>query len=352
MLTVEKPKPPVSANPLEEAVRIHRNCALAEKSCYSSISMGRFCEEGLGVARDLGAAYQWYARAWALQGHPCAAAGMKRLAKKMKPAVLAEAKRQSAKLKSLTRPLVHLAGAWGFPDFKADRTSYARYAAVAPEAGIRRGYLMLKSLQADVEAMGWTGVNPWIIDVPELFIDGVMFGAGPDAQGKPWSEGNLAARTMPAERLRHWLAVLAADFRVDPALYSYGKAASIEELEELYRGMVLDVIYQANKHNVAGSDVIFAELNAYRGGDTDDGTLFEVVCAVEQGKPVIVLVDESPEAALNEGIFGKKNRWNVMVSGYLREHPKQVRVFHDMDRALDCLKGLLPAPTGRGRKAS
>ena len=57
-----------------------------------------------------------------------------------------------------------------------------------------------------------------------------------------------------------------------------------------------------------------------------------------QGKPVVLLVDKKAKASLGEGIFGGDNRWNMMFSGEVREHPDLYKVFHDAGEAVQYLQ--------------
>ena len=204
---------------------------------------------------------------------------------------------------------------------------------------------MLRMLEADLKALGYSPVNPWVVDLPAIFIDGVIFGVGPDLSRKPWSEGNLDAKTLPKERLLYWLDLLTADFRVEPDERRFNRAAPREELEEVYRGLAADLIYRANKATMACCDIMFADLNAYR-GDADDGTVMEVIEVVRSGKEVVVLVDENPEPSLNEGVFGRRCRWNVMISGFFKENRRLVRVRHSLDDVLRDLKAWIKNRTG------
>jgi nucleoside 2-deoxyribosyltransferase-like protein len=234
---------------------------------------------------------------------------------------------------------VYLAGAWGFPDFNANKpNTYGHYVNdVENVPAARKGFEILGLIEKDVRALGCKPVNPWTTTIPDVFIGGVMFGQGDDESSKPWSEGNLKDGTLTKDRLLYWIGEVSKNPRVHVEEYRYSPSMSFGELEEIYRNMVGDIIYRGDRRNVQKADVVFANLNAYR-GDVDDGTLWEVLAAVALNKEIIVLVDRDPEPSLGEGIFGKKNRWNMMISGYLHEHAAKVKIVHTMDDVLAILK--------------
>jgi nucleoside 2-deoxyribosyltransferase len=233
---------------------------------------------------------------------------------------------------------VYMAGAWGFPDFNADKpATYGRYVAEVKDVPVgRKGFEILGLIQKDIQKLGMKPVNPWTMTVPDKFIGGVMFGQGNDDTGKPWSDGNLKDGTMTKERLLYWIQEASKDPRVHVRDYKYSPNSSFDDLEQIYRNMVGDMIYRGDKRDVQKADIVFANLNAYR-GDADDGTLWEVLTAVALNKDVIVLVDKDPEPTLGEGIFGKKNRWNMMISGYLHEHANKTTIVNTMDEVFALL---------------
>jgi nucleoside 2-deoxyribosyltransferase len=329
---------------------------------YAHVNLGRAYELGMGAPRDATRAYVWYALA-ALLGED--STPLTALEARMAPPEIRLARRLAldaarergllraepsesdlvaadfaSVLRRLSRPRAYLAGAWGFPDFPHDRPSYGRYVEAVKSVPFAPGAEMLRLIGDDLAARGYQTLNPWIHTFPAQLLGGALFGAGVGLDGRPWSEGSLAAGTLSRESLRHWLSVLSRDFRLSAA--PLAPDASTAELEEAFRSGLGDMVYLGNKRHIAGADAVFVNLNAYR-GDADDGTLWELIRAVETGKQVVVLVDENPAATLGEPIFGSRSYWNQMINGYLKEHADRVRIFHDVDSVLDYLEEAAPA---------
>lgn len=235
------------------------------------------------------------------------------------------------------KPKVYLAGAWGFFDFNANKKAYGAYHERTKNDSGRSGLNMLKLIGEDISKMGYAVLNPWTDTIAPAYIDGVMFGEGKDLEGRPWSDGSLIAGTLSKDRLLYWISIIAKDPRVTPSEYSCSPDSQFKELEEVYRNMVGDIVYRGNKSHVENADIVFANLNAYR-GDADDGTLWEFMHALQNNKEVVVLADETPEKSLGEGIFGRNNRWNMMISGYMKENRGRVHVYHDIDDVLVFLR--------------
>jgi hypothetical protein len=338
--------------------------AAAAGAPYAHVNLGRAYETGSGTAENAALSYHWYGLA-ALLGESAASAPLRALESRMSPdevllarrlvlrraqedGLLREEPGETAlrsrdfpeELRRLARPRAYLAGPWGFPDFNHEKDAYGRrYIEAARVAPFAPGAEMLRLIAADVAALGYQVLNPWTNTFPAQLLGGVLFGAGVDLDGRPWSEGSLAAGTLSLESLRHWLAVLGRDFRVDPAAAAGLSAA---ELEEAFRSRLGDMVYRGNKRHIESADVAFVNMNAYR-GDVDDGTLWELIRALETGKEAVVLVDERPEETLGEPIFGRGSFWNQMVNGYLKEHSERVRVFHRIDDVLDYLSATTAA---------
>ena len=232
---------------------------------------------------------------------------------------------------------VYLAGHWGFPDANTDNPSYGDLGERVPP-GVpqhRKGFAMLQIFEKDLEATKRIqAVNPWHETTHPAFIDGVIFGEGKDLDGREWSHGNLEDRTMTRDQLLYWLGALSRLPFIDQAAAAYDQNMPMEELEQIYRQMIGVATYTGNKRNVEEADIVFANLNGYR-ADTDDGTLWEALRALELGKHLIVLVDKDPPKELGEGIFGKNFRHNAMVSGHFLEAQKkgQLDFVHTMDDA-------------------
>lgn len=234
------------------------------------------------------------------------------------------------------KPRVYLAGAWGFPDFDASLPSYEPWSKVdASVPDSRRGFVTLQRFEQAVEALGVQATNPWTETLNDAFIGGVMFGAGDDLDGTPWSKGSLAAGTMSRETLLHYTDELMKHPHARHDRARPGAGAPMSELENFYREAVGDLIFSGNRAHVDEADVVVANLNAYR-GDADDGTVWEALWALSHGKRLVVIVDEKAPKALGEGIFGTSFRHNAMLAGELRAASErgQAVIVHSLPEAL------------------
>ena len=246
---------------------------------------------------------------------------------------------------------VYLAGANGFPDFDAGLKSYGTFGKQVREdrsiPKFRQGFELLRRVEHEFERNGIEGRNPWTETTPMEFIEGAMFGVGVKDGVWPYGvvpnlrhpEKQVFGKFMSKADLNRF--ILEANKSKFTSIDKYGWTPHTGYLQsvEVFRSMVGDITFKGNRDHIDKSDVVLANLNAYR-GDGDDGTFWEAFYTLHDTEKELVFITDQ-NTSFGEGLFGENVRnsgrpFNMMVSGDIEEAEESGRAkrFHSYDDAI------------------